>query len=275
MNIKEYLAGRKELIEKAIPSLMPKGGKYTNVLRDAALYSLMSGGKRIRPVMTLASCEAVSGSYKKAVPLAVAIEMIHTYTLIHDDLPAMDDDDTRRGKPTCHKKFGEDMAILAGDMLNTLAFQIIAGHYTDKASSIIIELGQTLGINGVVGGQAADLKAKGRKIGRDELDFIDTRKTAYLFIASVVCGGMVGGANNKELADLGRYAEHLGLAFQITDDILDHASGESSGYPAVLGMDRSKLEAKAQIASAVRALPRKGSFSRLKEIALFITDRKE
>ena len=151
MDINQYLSRRRAIIDKAIFKYIPRRERYTEKLQKAAKYSLMSGGKRIRPILTLAACEAVSGEFMKAMPVAAAIEMIHTYTLIHDDLPAMDDDDMRRGKPTCHKVFGEDVAILAGDMLNTLAFEIIAENYGKKAPLIISELSKSLGIKGVVG----------------------------------------------------------------------------------------------------------------------------
>lgn len=274
MSIEKYLSSRKKQIERVLPSFIPRGGKYTGKLHDAVKYSLMSGGKRIRPILTLAACEAVSQDHRKAIPVACAIEMIHTYTLIHDDLPAMDDDDMRRGKPTTHKKFGEDTAILAGDMLNTLAFEVIAANYGNITSKMIVEIGSALGIDGVVGGQAADLAAKGKKIGRSELDFIHTRKTACLFIAAVACGGLAAGASEAVLAKLRRFALHLGLAFQITDDILDYGPGRREGYPELLGVERSKLEAKKQIDSAVDALPQKESYSRLKEIAIYLTNRK-
>ena len=159
MDIKKYLSQKRAVVDKAVSRYIPRGGKYTEQLHEAVRYSLMSGGKRIRPILTLAACEAVSGSYRKAIPLVVAIEMIHTYTLIHDDLPAMDDDDLRRGKPACHRVFGEDVAILAGDMLNTLAFEVISENYRERTAPIISELSGALGINGVVGGQLADLKS--------------------------------------------------------------------------------------------------------------------
>ena len=275
MEISSYLKKRKKIIDANLLKLLPKGTNYTKVLRDAVKYSVMSGGKRIRPIMTLAACEAVSGSYKKAVPLAVAIEMIHTYTLIHDDLPAMDDDDFRRGKLTCHKKFGEDIAILTGDMLNTLAFEVIAKNYGALSSKLITELAGRLGLDGVVGGQVADLISKKSKIRAAEMDFINTRKTAYLFIASAVCGGISGGAEEAVLAKLRRFALHLGLAFQITDDILDYRPGHRLGYPALIGIERSKKEAKRQIDSAIGALPRDKKFRRLKEIAAYLAKRKE
>jgi len=275
MDIKKYLSQRRAFIDKAIFKYLPRGEKYTEKLQKAVKYSLMTGGKRIRPILTLAACESVSGKYFKAFPVAVAIEMIHTYTLIHDDLPAMDDDDLRRGKPTCHKVFGEDVAILAGDLLNTLAFEIIAENYGNKASLIISELSRSLGIKGVVGGQTADLMSAGRKITMKELEFISLHKTADLFIACVRCGAISGGASRGEISKLTAFARHMGLAFQIIDDILDYKPGTKNNYPALLGMSRSRSAAKAEIDKAVNALPKNPGYSRLREIALFLAYRKE
>lgn len=275
MSINKYLSQKRIIVDREISRYVPRGEKYTKLLLDAVKYSLMSGGKRIRPILTLAACEAVSGGFKKAMSAAVAIEMIHTYTLIHDDLPAMDDDDLRRGKPTCHRVYGEDTAILAGDMLNTLAFEIIAENYGEISHRIISELSKALGINGVVGGQLADLRSKNRRIDTAELRFISTHKTASLFVACIRCGAIAGAATQGELSKLTEYAEHLGLAFQIIDDILDYKPGAKNSYPALLGMNRSRSEAKAEIANAVSALPKGPSYSRLKEIAMFLAERKE
>jgi geranylgeranyl diphosphate synthase type II len=275
MNIEKYLSNRRIVVDKAISKYIPRGEIYTRSLRDAVRYSLMSGGKRIRPILTLAACEAVSGGFKKAMPLAVAIEMIHTYTLIHDDLPAMDNDDLRRGKPTCHRVFGEDVAILAGDMLNTLAFEIIARYYGERSAPIISELSKALGINGVVGGQLADLKSTNKKIDMKELSFISVHKTAYLFIACVRCGAIAGGATRGEISKLTEYAMSIGLAFQIIDDILDYKAGSKNNYPALLGMDRSRSQAESEIDKAVKVLPIGASYGNLREIALFLADRKE
>ncbi len=275
MDIEIYLSNRKSVVNKALSEYIPRGDRYAKTLRDAVRYSLMSGGKRIRPILTLAACEAVSGGYKKAMPLAVAIEMIHTYTLIHDDLPAMDNDDIRRGKPTCHRVFGEDVAILAGDMLNTLAFEIIADNYGERSALIISELSKALGINGVVGGQLADLKSKDKRIAMSELRFISIHKTACLFIASVRCGAIAGGATRSEISKLTEYAMSIGLAFQIIDDILDYKTGSKNNYPALLGMKSSESQAKTGIEKAVRALPGGANYSYLRGIALFLAERKE
>lgn len=285
MHIIDYLSRRKKIFDRAVLARVPRGQKQTKPLSMAIKYSLMSGGKRIRPILVMAACEAVSGSYEKALPAAIAIEMIHTYTLIHDDLPAMDNDDLRRGKPTCHKVFGEDVAILAGDALNTLAFQIMSEEYGNMSSRLISELSESLGIDGVVGGQFADLKSAGKSISMAELRFISINKTARLFIASARIGAIVGRASGSELKELTGYAEHLGLAFQIIDDILDYKGekGEKgqkrgkgeAGYPGLIGLDRAKQEAEKEVKLAIRSLPAAKSHDILREIALFLSNRED
>lgn len=275
MDIRQYLSRGQKIINKALIEHIPRGNKYTKVLYNAVKYSLMSGGKRVRPVLMLAVADAVSNSSKKALPLAVAIEMIHTYTLIHDDLPAMDNDDFRRGKPTCHKVYGVDVAILAGDMLNTLAFQIIADNHKEKAALLVSELASALGINGVVGGQMADLRSVGRNINADELDFITIHKTADLFVSAARCAGIVAGASKNELAALTKYALHLGLAFQIIDDILDYTGKQKNSYPGLLGIEPAGIEARKALKVALNALPGSSRYDKLREMALFLSKRKE
>ena len=275
MDIRQYLSKRRAVVDKALVRYLPKGDKYSKLLSDAVRYSVMSGGKRIRPILALAACEAVSGNYKKAIPVAAAIEMIHTYTLIHDDLPAMDNDDVRRGKPTCHKVFGEDAAILAGDTLNTLAFEVIADNCGNRSAPIISELSKALGINGVSGGQMLDLMSKDRNIGLAEINYISLHKTADLFIASVRCGAIAGSAKASEISKLTAYARHLGLAFQIIDDILDYRRGSKNNYPALIGKDKANRLAGAEVGKALRSLPGGSNFKVFKDIALFLAERKD
>jgi geranylgeranyl diphosphate synthase, type II len=274
MDVNKYLKDRSSLVDSKIISFVPKGTKYTRSIYDAVNYSLLTGGKRIRPVMLMAACEAVSGSFKRAIPAACAVEMIHTYTLIHDDLPSMDDDDYRRGKPTCHKVYGEDIAILAGDMLNTLAFEVISDNYPDKTALLVKEISSALGINGVVGGQVADIRSICRSINKNELEFISTYKTAYLFIASIRVGAIIGGASKAELARLTRYATHIGLAFQIIDDILDYKPTDKNNYPAVLGLNGAKKAADRELRLGLAALPNKKEYDVLRNLALFLAERK-
>lgn len=275
MDISHYLDQRKKLIDRRLMSFVPRPDEYTKVIHDAVKYSLMSGGKRIRPIMVLAACEAVSGGYAPAVALACAIEMIHTYTLVHDDLPAMDDDDLRRGRPTTHRVFGEDIAILAGDMLMTLAFEVVSRYYPSKASRLVLEISGSLGIRGVVGGQVADIRSAGKKIGKKELEFISIHKTADLFSTSVRCGAIAGGASAAQINKLTSYARHVGLAFQIIDDILDHRHGVSNDYPGVLGMSEARRAALNEMDAALKVLPSSSAYDRLRQTAVFLAERKK
>jgi geranylgeranyl diphosphate synthase type II len=260
-------------------------------LREAMHYSLLAPGKRLRPVLVLLACEACGRDAAAAMPAACAIEMIHTYSLIHDDLPAMDDDDLRRGRPTCHKQFDEATAILAGDGLLTLAFEVLARDLApaDVALACVRELGSASGAEGMVGGQMADLEAEDGGVSTgDALEAIHRRKTGRLLTAAVVMGGLVGGAGPQGLASLCRYGETVGLAFQIADDILDVEStaekmGKSVGkdskhgkltYPALWGLEESRRRAADLINEACAALmPFGDNRRRLEALARFIIAR--
>jgi len=234
-------------------------------------YSLFAGGKRLRPILCLAACEACGGEPDAALPSACAIECIHTYSLIHDDLPSMDNDDFRRGKPTCHKVFGEGMAILAGDALLTLAFEILAEAPANRRhgpSHTALELARTSGSLALIAGQAADLEAEGKGVGPETLRFIHRSKTAALLATSLRLGGMAAGATPARVAALGRFGTDLGLAFQVIDDLLDVTQssvklGKTAGkdaavgkatYPAVFGLAKSRAEAARLTRSARAAL---------------------
>jgi geranylgeranyl diphosphate synthase type II len=233
-------------------------------------YSVFAGGKRVRPILAILACRAVGGADDAAMPAACAVECAHTYSLIHDDLPAMDDDDFRRGKPSNHKAFDEATAILAGDALLTAAFEIIAARTADAAvaSRVTLELATAAGWAGMVGGQMADLLAEGAEPREETLRFIHRRKTGALIRASVRCGAFCGGADDGQLELLTRYAEHVGLAFQIADDILDITAtseqlGKTAGkdkssrkltFPAVLGLEKSRAEATRLAAEAADVL---------------------
>ena len=230
-----------------------------DVLKESMLYSLRAGGKRLRPVMMLLACEACGGELSKALPAAVAIEMIHTYSLIHDDLPAMDDDDVRRGQPTNHKVFGEGHAILAGDGLLTFAFTVISRYVKDGdlCRSLVLELSEGAGVAGMVGGQSADLSGEEKELNVNELEFIHVHKTAKLFEAAMKMGAMCAGAEVSTINKLGEFGLTLGLAFQVVDDLLDVTStSEKMGkqtqkdagagkmtYPALLGIEKSQKKA--------------------------------
>ena len=294
-NLKEYLEGKKEIVDKGILRLLDSPGRYPLTLYQSMHYSLMAGGKRIRPILAIASAEAVSGMTESVIPVAVAVEMIHTYSLIHDDLPAMDNDDLRRGKLTNHKVFGEATAILAGDALLTIAFTILSDNNlwcnmpSDKALKIIHEIGLGSGPRGMVGGQQMDIESEGKEIDIKALERMHRKKTGALIRASVRSGGIASGATEIQLQALTNYAEKVGLAFQIADDLLDvegnaEETGKSTGkdahqnkntYPALLGLDKSKAIEKNLIEKAIEALDKfDDKADPLREIAEYIVERK-
>ncbi|MEM8945174.1 MAG: polyprenyl synthetase family protein [Planctomycetota bacterium] len=244
-------------------------------LRDAISFSLLAPGKRLRPQLVLLATQACGGDIQSALPAAVAVEMIHAYSLVHDDLPAMDDDDLRRGRPTCHKQFDEATAILVGDALQAYAFEVLATGITPPtiAARCCAELGRAAGPTGLVGGQADDLESEFFQPRDDnhaieQLELIHRRKTGALFRVSLRLGGLVAGADETQLAALDKYGQNLGLAFQVTDDLLDVSGTESqvgkrlgkdnargkTTYPAVLGLEVSRLRAKSLIDAACQAV---------------------
>ena len=238
-----YLAARRRLVDAALRGCLPPGRSR---LGQAMRYSLLGGGKRLRPIVALAAAEAAGGSARAVLPFACALEMIHTYSLVHDDLPAMDDDDVRRGRPTCHKVYGEGLAILVGDALLTEAFGLMSSARGARTLAAIAEVARAAGAGGMVGGQALDLAAEGMRASLATLRAIHARKTGALFRVAARAGGLVAGAPPAVLRRLTDYGEHLGLAFQIADDILDAAAGPAADgrtdlalrkatYPAVLG----------------------------------------
>src|SRR5438045_4177933 len=255
MNLKAYLRSRQKEIDRALDRYLPKASTKPATLHKAMRYSLFAGGKRLRPILCLAAAEACGGKIKKALPLACAIECIHTYSLVHDDLPSMDNDDFRRGRPTCHKVFGDGIAILAGDALLTIAFEIVssarpAPRY--NMSILLREVAVAAGSQKLIAGQVADLEAEGRNVKRDELRFIHENKTAAILKTSVRLGAMSANADAKKLSAITQFGQRLGFAFQIIDDILDVTQtseilGKSAGkdvaakkatYPAVIGLEQ-------------------------------------
>ncbi len=247
--IEEYSV-YKNLVEKHLADFLFEGENTSLPLMEAMKYSLTAGGKRLRPVLCMAACEFVGGKCRDALPFACAIEYIHTYSLIHDDLPCMDDDDLRRGKPTNHKVFGEGMAVLAGDGLLTTAFEAMSKElmmYFDtpeqfaRRACAMYAIAEAAGIRGMVAGQACDLSYEGRQGSEETLNFIDRNKTAALIKASVLAGLYIGGADPQTRKDLELYAEALGLAFQVADDILDVTGSEAElGKP--VGSDEEKAK---------------------------------
>jgi geranylgeranyl diphosphate synthase type II len=255
-------------------------------------YSVQAGGKRVRPILCLESARIFTDDVTPVLPVACALEFIHTYSLIHDDLPALDNDDLRRGKPTCHKKFGEATAILAGDALLTLAFESLANASIDpgRRVAILSHVAASAGtVNGMVGGQVADLEAEGRAIQPADLEYIHRSKTAALIRASVVSGAIGGGAADDDIARLKRFGETIGWAFQVVDDILDveessAALGKTAGkdaaqqkatYPSLYGLEKSRQFAKELETRAMADLEAYGSrASRLRELAELIVHRR-
>ncbi|PSB04180.1 farnesyl-diphosphate synthase [filamentous cyanobacterium CCP2] len=290
-NLKHYLAERQAIVEAALNQAI--GVIYPETIYESMRYSLMAGGKRLRPILCLATCELVGGTIDMALPTACALEMIHTMSLIHDDLPAMDNDDYRRGKLTNHKVYGEDIAILAGDGLLAYAFEHIAVETqnvpADRLLQVVARVGRAVGAAGLVGGQVVDLESEGKSdITLETLNFIHRHKTGALLEASVVSGAILAGASDKDVHRLTRYAENIGLAFQIVDDVLDITStqeqlGKTAGkdlqaqkatYPSIWGIDESKRQAEQLIAEAKAELEPYGETAQpLKSIAEFITAR--
>ncbi len=244
-DLQAYLATRRNRVDAALESRLPADATRPAVLHQAMRYSVMAGGKRLRPILCMAACEAMGGSAESALLPGLAAEILHTYTLIHDDLPCMDDDDLRRGKPTCHVAFGEANALLAGDALLTLAFEWLAEAVTPAPyapAQLALELARAAGSQGVIGGQVEDLAAEGRPADAGLLDYIHRHKTAALLRAVVRMGGMCGGATPAQLDALTRYGDASGLAFQIADDILNATStAEQLGKPVGSDQDRRKL----------------------------------
>lgn len=233
--MKELWKKRQELVERALKDELARTPVLDDTLRASMEYSLMAGGKRLRPILLMAAADAVGADGTKFLPAACALEMIHTYSLIHDDLPAIDNDDLRRGKPTNHVKFGEGTAILAGDALLTLAFTVILRQKDVPAEAllrVVDEISRAAGAEGMVGGQMLDLEAENRQISMDELRRVHMGKTGALFHAALRSGAVLAGASDAQLTALTAYADHFGLAFQITDDILDViGTAEEIGKP--------------------------------------------
>jgi geranylgeranyl diphosphate synthase type II len=255
-----YLKSTQRSVDAALKVYLPPANTKPATIHQAMRYSIFAGGKRLRPILCIAAAEACGGRLDNALPAACAVEMVHTYSLIHDDLPAMDNDDFRRGKPTNHKVYGEAIAILAGDALLTLAFEVLAAAAATRRYSIadqIRELAQASGSRALIAGQVADLESEGKKISVAQLRYIHGAKTAALLTSSIRLGAISANPKESELTALTTFAENLGLAFQVIDDILDVTQtseklGKSAGkdiiaqkatYPAILGLEKSRQEA--------------------------------
>ncbi|HUC85743.1 MAG TPA: farnesyl diphosphate synthase [Candidatus Acidoferrales bacterium] len=290
-DLNAYLAARTDAVNRALDRFLPSEQTKPATLHQAMRYSLFAGGKRMRPAVLLAAAQACGGSEKDALPLACAVECVHTYSLIHDDLPAMDDDDFRRGKPTNHKVFGEGIAVLAGDALLTQAFEIAAQckdfprYPHDK---IILEIARAAGSRQLVGGQVADLEGENKKLSLAELRYIHERKTSALLCCCARLGGMSANCPPAQLAALTEFGYHVGLAFQVIDDILDVTQtseqlGKTAGkdvavqkatYPAIVGVEKSRKIARQLTGKAFAALKIfKGRAVALEALAEFLLKR--
>jgi geranylgeranyl diphosphate synthase type II len=289
-----YLKKQQDLINSALDKCFPEPHGPSGPVFEAMRYSMMSGGKRVRPILLLAGAQAVGNDQKALLPAACALECIHTYSLIHDDLPAMDNDDLRRGRPTCHKVYGEAIAILAGDGLLTYAFEFmckpemaqnVSPHLLSKA---IFLLARAAGVSGMVGGQTADILMEGRLVDAETLSFIHSHKTGALIGASVEIGALLGKGNDEELNHLKRYGESLGLAFQIKDDLLDvegdqETLGKPVGsddrnqkatYPALFGLKEAKRKAQELLKQGLSELELfDESAEPLRAIARYVVER--
>jgi geranylgeranyl diphosphate synthase, type II len=289
-----YMKQRAGAIDAALERLLPPEAQAPETLHRAMRYSVFAGGKRLRPVLVIAGAEAVGGCMDDVMPTACAMELIHTYSLVHDDLPAMDNDDFRRGVPTSHKVFGEAMAILAGDALLTLAFRLVAQNFATGIDSarlpdVLADVADAAGHAGMVGGQVADLESEGRQVSAETLDLIHLHKTGALIRTSLRVGARLCGGTAAEIDALGRAGTALGLAFQIVDDILDVVAssaelGKTAGkdqaqrkatYPSVHGLDASRARAVALIDEAEAALTPLGERAEpIRALGRFILERK-
>lgn len=289
--LKKYWQDKCELVERRLEELLLGEHVYPETIHQAMRYSIFAGGKRLRPVLAIAAAEAVGGDSTDVLDVACALEMIHTYSLIHDDLPAMDNDDYRRGKLTNHKVFGEGIAVLAGDALLTYAFEVIssvksASH--ERLLAVIREISHAVGTTGMIGGQVVDIQSEGKQIELDTLEYIHSAKTGALFRASLRSGAILAGANDKQLSCLSDYADYFGLVFQITDDILDVMGDEAkigkpvgsdiknnkATYPSLYTLPVAQQMAEATINKALACLETSGlKADFLREIVQYLATR--
>jgi geranylgeranyl diphosphate synthase type II len=276
-DLPSYLAERRRAVDRALERFLPPADQVPQTIHEAMRYSVFAGGKRLRPILVIAGAEIMGGSAESVMPTACALELIHTYSLIHDDLPAMDDDDYRRGRLTNHKVFGEAVAILAGDALLTLAFRLLAENFADGRdprllTQLLTEIADAAGTVGMIGGQAVDIQSEGKSVDAETLEYIHTHKTAALIRSALRSGAMLAGATPRQLKTISEAGWRLGLAFQIVDDILDvegslEELGKTAGsdrrkkkatYPEHFGLEPSRLKAKSLIEEAKAQLSELG-----------------
>ncbi|HEX5034121.1 MAG TPA: farnesyl diphosphate synthase [bacterium] len=292
LDLHAYLESRKKIVDQALKDFLPSSDTWPTELHQSMNYSIAAGGKRLRPILAIAAAEALGKSHESVLPTACALEFIHTYSLIHDDLPAMDDDDLRRGQPTNHKVYGEAMAILAGDSLLTEAFHLIASSAKPEQAAVALEvisrIAAASGSRGMAGGQAVDLLSERVKISLEELERLHRHKTGKLIQVSIEAGALSAGADRRQLESLSRFGECIGLSFQIADDVLDIEGGEEIGkdigsdianekatYPALLGLEESKRLARELTEEALAVLRDfDAKADPLREIARYVVYRK-
>lgn len=283
----EYMIEKRTVVEQYIDRLLPDPKTYPQKLHEAIRYSVMAPGKRLRPILTVAAFESCGGSGEEVFHAAAAIECIHTYSLIHDDLPCMDDDDLRRGQPTLHRQYGEAIALLAGDALHDLAFRLMA---QTGCPQVVLELAEAIGTSGMLAGQMADMEGEGRQLSLDEVTFIHEHKTGKLIRGSVRIGAILADAPSGRLDAITQYGEKIGLAFQIIDDILDiegetatlgkpvgsDSKNHKATYPAVIGLEKSRTVAFALIEDAIDVIEKAVLYpSPFIQIARFIGGRQQ
>jgi geranylgeranyl diphosphate synthase type II len=295
MSLSAYLEAKKKITDEALERYLPSEDNYPPLIFKAVRYSVFAGGKRLRPILCMASAEAVGGNVESILPVACALELIHTYSLIHDDLPALDDDDYRRGRLTSHKVFGEDIAILAGDALLTEAFCLMSERtlmeniLPKNLLSVIHDVAVAAGYFGMVGGQVVDVQSEGKEVEKEVLHYIHTRKTGAMITVAVKTGALLSNAGEVELNALISYGRHAGLAFQIADDILNVEGdkvllGKGTGsdvkrgkvtYPALMGLDASRAKAAELVESALMAIKNFDHRAEpLRMIARYVVQRK-
>ncbi len=290
--LKDYLKRQCQIVDAALDRFLPAEDVFPETIHKAMRYSIFAGGKRLRPILCLAAAEACGGRAEDAIAPACAVEILHTYTLVHDDLPCMDDDDLRRGRPTCHKVFGDGIAVLAGDALLTESFNILAQTPINDRFGVgdyVRELAEASGSKQLIGGQVLDLESEGKKIDLQQLEAIHNGKTAALLTSSIRLGAMSAGASDEALLALTNFGQNLGLAFQVIDDILDvTASTEKLGktavkdqtvekatYPSLLGLEQSREIARSLTHAATEALKLDPSLqtAQLEQILHYLLDR--
>ena len=293
-SLSQYFTRRTEEVNEWLDKFLPQEQVPPASLHRAMRYSIFAGGKRLRPILVLSSGEALGAAAEDLMPAACAVEMIHTYSLIHDDLPAMDNDDLRRGRPTCHKAFGEATAILAGDALLTQAFRVLSadapGRDAEKQVRVIREIATAAGtVEALIGGQVVDIESEGKAVDAATLEYIHRSKTGAMIRSCCVVGGLIAGAGVERMQKITRYGECIGLAFQIADDILDVTQtseqlGKTAGkdlaaakatYPALHGLEASHAKARELVAEAIASLSAIGGDTQILEaLARFIIERK-